>query len=106
LAAGGVAYDELPVYRTQYRSGGRAADIVRGGRCDYVLFTSASTVRGFARCLPDIDFAAVHAVCIGEPTAQAAEALGMRVTVAPRATADGLCEALIRLKQEGHKHGI
>lgn len=106
LAAGGAAYDELPVYRTQYRTHGRAADIIREGRFDHVVFSSASTVRGFARCLPDIDFAHVYAVCIGEPTARAAEALGMRTKVALRATSDGLCEALAGLNAGRTEHGI
>ncbi len=104
LLSEGIEYDELPVYRTKPVEE-VAADIVQQGRFDYVLFASASTVCAFVQRVPDINFAEVHAVCIGEPTAQEARARGMRVTVARQATAEGLCDALVTLNRKGYEYG-
>ncbi len=38
------------------------------GRIDYAVFTSASTVKGFARAVEGLDYSKVKAVCIGKQT--------------------------------------
>lgn len=92
LRQAGMTADELPVYRTVYtRSGWQPEDI------DLALFTSASTVRGFARACPG---AQVRAICIGKQTAAAAKSLGWDVKVAAEATLAALVKAT---EEEGKK---
>ena len=87
-----MTVDELPVYRTVYTRGDwQPADI------DLALFTSASTVRGFAGACPG---AKVRAICIGKQTAAAAESLGWEVKVAQEATLAALVKAT---EEEGKK---
>ena len=64
------------------------------GAVDYVVFTSASTVRGFAEAVRLPDYRAVKAVCIGRQTREAADRLGMQTWMAERATIDSLIERL------------
>ncbi len=92
LTEKGMTVDELPVYRTVYTRGDwQPADI------DLALFTSASTVRGFAGACPG---AKVRAICIGKQTAAAAESLGWEVKVAQEATLAALVKAT---EEEGKK---
>ncbi|MDO4478430.1 MAG: uroporphyrinogen-III C-methyltransferase [Lachnospiraceae bacterium] len=58
----------------------------------YVLFTSASTVQGFAAMLPDAPFDKIKALCIGRMTAREAEKLGMPLKISQKATIDSLVE--------------
>ncbi|NLG87554.1 MAG: uroporphyrinogen-III C-methyltransferase [Firmicutes bacterium] len=92
LRAKGMIVDELPVYRTVYTQGNwQPTDI------DLALFTSASTVHGFARaCLG----AKVRAICIGKQTAAAAKSLGWKVKVAQEAT----LAALVKATEEEANH--
>ena len=66
------------------------------------MFTSASTVRGFANACPDLDFTKVKAACIGRQTCQAARQLGMTAYTAEKATVDSVVELVIRLEAEGN----
>ena len=66
------------------------------GEIDFCVFTSASTVRGFAESCKGADYSRVNAVCIGRQTAAEAEARGMKVWVAERATLEALVEAVKR----------
>lgn len=92
LGRAGVAYAELPVYRT-VQAGEPLPD---PGAYDVVTFTSGSTVEGFAAsCPPGTDFSAVNALCIGSRTAQRARAYHMKTTVAPEATIDSMIETLM-----------
>jgi len=70
------------------------------GEIDYAVFTSASTVKGFAAAVGDMDYSRVRAICIGKQTASAAEALGMRVSVSEKATLPSLAECLRRTAQK------
>ncbi len=65
-------------------------------KTDYAVFTSASTVRGFAESVPGLDFAKVRAVCIGRKTKEAAQALGMETFMAEEPSMD----AVVRLVEE------
>lgn len=96
LAEAGIYYDDIPVYETVYCADNCqfSKDIVQNGDFDMAAFTSASTVRGFAAAMPDLDYKTVTAVCIGEETAKAAREYGMRCIVAKKATLDSLVEAM------------
>ena len=92
LRARGVPFREAALYRTRYVKGAPPPDF------DMALFTSASTVRGLAACVPDgWDRSRVQAVCIGEQTARAAAGAGFaNVTTASSATLEALVEAAVR----------
>ena len=63
------------------------------------VFTSASTVDGFAAAAKGLDFSRVTALCIGRQTAARAEHYGMTTAIAEKATLD----ALVRLVVQHHK---
>ena len=97
LAEGeGLRIDEVPLYDTRYAAS-RTLDlreIVDSGEVDFAVFTSASTVRGFALSAGDVDFTKVRAVCIGKQTEAEAAKLGMKTWTAEKATLDSLTEKL------------
>lgn len=64
------------------------------------VFTSASTVRGFAASVPDVDFSRVNAVCIGRQTAAEARKRGMRTWIAEKATLEALVKAVEEAARE------
>ncbi|MCD7744890.1 MAG: uroporphyrinogen-III C-methyltransferase [Lachnospiraceae bacterium] len=93
--------DDIPTYETRYASG-RLVDLKKefaDGKIDYVMFTSASTVRGFAQAAPDVDYTKVQAICIGKQTETVAAALGMKTYVAREASIDSLIERLCEVRQ-------
>ena len=97
---------DISTYDTVYET----SDVIdeRGeierGDVDFAVFTSASTVRGFAAAVPDVDFSRVNAVCIGRQTAAEAQKRGMRVWISEKATLESLVkrveEAARELKDE------
>ena len=93
-----VSITDLPTYDTEYvRS--RVLDasaLLEPGKPDFAVFTSASTVRGFAAAVPEADFTRVNAVCIGRQTAAEAQKRGMRTWIAEKAT----LEALVKRARE------
>lgn len=101
LEDAGIACDDLPAYETLPVGSMPAA--LRGrilsGRLDCVSFASASAVRGFARVLPECDFAALPALCIGPTTARAAREYGFETIVAERAEAGAMARALLEHKR-------
>ncbi|MGN0483584.1 MAG: uroporphyrinogen-III C-methyltransferase [Lachnospiraceae bacterium] len=89
---------ELSVYRTRPQIKNsilNLTELCRQGKIQWVTFTSASTVHGFAQQTADLDYGHVNALCIGEKTAEAARTYGMHVTVAKQATIDAMIETLI-----------
>jgi len=114
--------DDIPVYDTVYAESDTAGTVraeLENGGIDYVIFTSASCVRGLASALGCADAVSAHAgndcaeafrdtetvrnvlsgvkaICIGRQTAREAETLGMRIYVAERADEDSLIECLVR----------
>lgn len=68
----------------------------------YAMFTSASTVRGFAGAAHGVNLNTVKALCIGQQTAEAAEAFGMQVMTAREATLEALVE-LAELAKSGEE---
>lgn len=97
LTGGGFAVDDVAAYETLYESpeAGRMRDLLERGAVDAVTFTSASTVRGFARSLPGLALSGVTGVCIGEETAAEARSLGMRVLVSREATIESLTDRVL-----------
>ena len=93
---------DLPTYDTEYEVS-RAIDLapmIDSGEIDLCVFTSASTVRGFAAGVPDADFTKVNAVCIGRQTAEAAKGYGMRIWISEKATLESLVECTKRAAKE------
>ncbi|MCD8104170.1 MAG: uroporphyrinogen-III synthase, partial [Lachnospiraceae bacterium] len=96
--------DDIPTYETRYESG-RFVNLKKefaDGKIDYVMFTSASTVRGFAQAAAGVDYTKVQAICIGKQTETAAAALGMKTYVARVASIDSLIELLCEVRQSVH----
>jgi uroporphyrinogen-III synthase len=98
LADKGWTPTRVDAYRTiMARSLPRdAAAALRAGSVDAILFTSASTARGFVGAAGRIR-GRPRVVCIGPVTARQARELGLRVSaVASPHTVDGLVQALER----------
>ncbi|MBR1673063.1 MAG: uroporphyrinogen-III C-methyltransferase [Fretibacterium sp.] len=86
----GADFREVPLYRTRYVKASLPQDL------DMAIFTSASTVRGFAACAAEgwRGWETVPAVCIGWQTARAARECGfVHVAAAKQATLTALVEA-------------
>lgn len=98
LTKAGIDYDEVTVYETLYQN--PLEDFMEEDlkQIDYAVFSSASTVEGFAQAMPT-DFSKITAICIGEMTAEKASALGMRVYVSERATVESLIEKTVEVAQ-------
>ena len=72
--------------------------LFENGKIDCAVFTSASTVRGFASRNPGLDFSLVRAACIGKQTKHAAEACGMKAYMSDEASMDSLAKLVISMK--------
>lgn len=96
LRENNIAYREVQVYDTIYKN--PMEDFLEKDmeNIDYAVFSSASTVEGFTKALP-MDFANVHAICIGNVTAEKAREYGMKIDVAEKATLDSLIEKVIEV---------
>lgn len=92
-----IVYDDIATYNTNYLY----QQEIQLTEQDVVAFTSTSTVVGFAKAMPDIDFSSVNALCIGEQTAMQARAYGMRTITALEATIDNMIETLVTWNQGG-----
>ena len=91
--AHGTNYHEICIYRIDPVKLANVPDFI-----DIIIFTSASTVRGFCGGVNVSDFRDVHAVCIGKQTADEALSSGfVNVTIAERATPDAIFEAVMSL---------
>lgn len=93
LDEAGLSYEDLPIYDTSIEK-----DAVYDSSVDLVTFTSASTVHGFARSNPDLDYSRVQALCIGKQTAEAARELGMNPVISKEATIDSMVEKTLEIK--------
>lgn len=98
LVAAGHRVEDVPTYDTVPLSGGLVdiASEFERGRIFCVAFTSSSGVRAFVEANPELDFAKVHAACIGEKTRATVEGLGMRTWMASEATMDSLTALIVR----------
>ena len=94
-----VQIDDVPTYRTLYESSeliDQKAEFEQG-KSDVAVFTSASTVRGFAQAAKGLDFSLVRAVCIGKQTKRAADELGMQTWMSEKATMDSVLDKVKEL---------
>ena len=98
----GFEVTDLATYDTFYEKSPvlDAAALIDGGDIDFCVFTSASTVRGFAAVAEGADLTKVNAVCIGRQTAAEAEKRGMRVWISEKATLEALVECVKRAALE------
>jgi uroporphyrinogen III methyltransferase/synthase len=93
--------EDIPTYRTvcQRQEYLDEKALFEKGGVDCAVFTSASTVRGFAEATPGLDYTKVRAACIGKQTKAAADALGMETYMAEKATIDSLVQLVIELRK-------
>lgn len=92
----GAEVDDVATYDTVYETS-RVLDehaAMESNLFDLAVFTSASTVKGFAESLKGLDFAKVNAVCIGKQTEAAAKGYGMKTWTASKATLNDLVECV------------
>ena len=94
FTAKGISFADVACYDTVYEAPNSepVRELVESGAI--VTFTSASTVRGFVKSLPDTDFSKILGCCIGRQTAAEAEKYGISVRVAEKATMESLIECI------------
>lgn len=102
---------DLPIYRTIYENSKELTEVrgqIETGQIHMTVFTSASTVRGFARAVEGMDYGLVQAVCIGTQTETAAKELGMKTVTAQTPTIGSLVESCLQtaVMQGGRENGI
>lgn len=94
----GFWYRDIPTYETVYEQAEEITEKIElaflENRIDKVTFTSASTVKGFAKTLKNIDYTKVNAVCIGEQTATEARKYGMNIWISKEASIDSIIELI------------
>lgn len=102
LEAAGAQVDDVPTYRTCYESSVLIDEKKEfdTDSVDCVVFTSASTVKGFVESTQGIDYTKVKAACIGKQTKTAADAYGMKTFMAEKATIESLISLVEKMKQE------
>ena len=71
-----------------------------GGRRLHGSFTSASTVRGFVKNVPDTDLSHVQGICIGKQTAQEAKKAGISCVTAKSATVENLVQTILNCSSQ------
>lgn len=101
----GARVDDIPTYHTIYESSVLIDEKkeLESGSIDCVVFTSASTVKGFVEGTKCSDYSGILAACIGKQTKAAADAYGMKTYMAEKATIDSLISLVVRMKAEEDK---
>ena len=102
LKTHGARVDDIATYDTVYEKS-RLINIgeeIRTGSIDCVVFTSASTVKGFVESTGLADYSGVVAACIGKQTKAAADAYGMQTYVAEKATIEDLIDLVVKIKNK------
>jgi len=99
-----LVIEDIPTYETLYESQEIIDEALEfeAGNIDCAVFTSASTVKGFAAATAGLDYSKVRAVCIGKQTKMAADAYGMKTHMAEEATIESLIALVCNLKKEQH----
>ena len=94
-----LTVEDLPIYETRYIRPEVLDEtkLFEDGAVTLAVFTSASTVRGFAAAVPEMDLRRVTAVCIGQQTAAAAGAYGMKTVTSEKATMESLAACVERV---------
>ena len=98
----GAQVDDIATYTTRYEKSKLIDEKkeLETGSVDCVVFTSASTVKGFVEGTKGLDYTKVKAACIGKQTKAAADAYGMQTCMAKKATIESLIELVEEMKQE------
>lgn len=91
---------DVPIYETVYTRPPILEPLTLLDGSTWAVFTSASTVRGFAAAAGTEELSAVRALCIGAQTALQAEAFGMQTSVSAAATVDSLVELALSCAKE------
>ncbi len=90
--------EDIPIYDTEHRIYDEECNKIKEAfekrYIDAVIFTSASTVRGFVEAMGDLDYTRCRAVCIGRQTAKEAAKYGMELQIAKQASIDSMIELL------------
>ena len=92
-----VTIDDIATYKTIYEKQqiiDQKEEFMQGN-IDYVVFTSASTVKAFNEVVEGLDMSLVTAICIGKQTKAEADKLGMKTYMAKKATIDSVVECVI-----------
>ncbi len=94
-----LTVDDVATYDTIYEADPVVNEAAKfeAGEIDCAVFTSASTVKGFAAACEGIDFQKVTAACIGKQTKAAADALGMKTFMAKKATIDSVIDLVVEI---------
>ncbi len=101
-AVKGAVIEDIATYDTEYRSfDWFDAEKVFSDPDTYAVFTSASTVRGFAKGCGLDDLTGIKAICIGRQTAAQAGQYGMQTFISDEATLESLVS---KLEEQGEKY--
>lgn len=102
LERAGAFVEDVPTYRTCYEKSVLIDEKkeFETGSIDCVVFTSASTVKGFVEGTEGLDYTKVKAACIGKQTKAAADEYGMETYMAKKATIESLIALVEQMKQE------
>lgn len=100
LEQAGALVEDIPTYRTVYEKSLLIDEKkeLESGSIDCVVFTSASTVRGFVEGTEGLDYTKVKAACIGKQTKAAADAYGMETYMAEKAAIESLISLVVEMK--------
>lgn len=96
----GAFVEDVATYRTEYEKSVLIDEKkeFEAGNIDCVVFTSASTVKGFVEGTKGLDYTKVRAACIGRQTKAAADAYGMETYMSAKATIDSLVKLVEDMK--------
>ena len=98
----GASVDDIGIYETVYESS-RLIDPgkeLKAGNIDCVVFTSASTVKGFVESTKGADYSGLVAACIGKQTKAAADQFGMETYMSEKATISCLIDLVEKIKAQ------
>lgn len=103
LEEAGAVVDDIPTYATHYEKSAIIDEKqeFEAGNIDCVVFTSASTVKGFVEGTRGLDYTKIKAACIGKQTKAAADSFGMKTYMAEKATIDSLIALVEEMKRSG-----
>lgn len=105
LKNAGAVVEDIPTYATHYEKSSLIDEKkeFEAGNIDCVVFTSASTVKGFVEGTEGLDYTQIKAACIGKQTKAAADAFGMKTYMAEKATIDSLIALVEDMKRSEEK---
>ena len=96
----GAEVDDIATYETLYETSPliHVGEEIHKRAIDCVVFTSASTVKGFVNSTELSDYSSVTAACIGKQTKAEADKYGMKTYMAEKATIDALIRLVENIK--------